>query len=123
MSSRLDEIKARAEAATKGPWSDSAGDGYGPFLAINSAGATVARCDYGPYEGSRDAEFVAHARSDVPALVAAVEEVLELHKPAIWPPSSFSFDDPTATRCKGCARRYPCPTVQAINTALGEGQK
>ena len=55
--------------------------------------------------------------------MTAIKEVLELHKPAIWPPSSFSFDDPTGARCKGCARRYPCPTVQAINTALGEGQK
>lgn len=120
MSSRLDEIKARAEAATKGPWSDSAGDGYGPFLAINSAGATVARCDYGPYEGSRDAEFVAHARTDVPALVAAVEEVLSLHKEVKWAESW-----PTCIHCndgEGRPLAYPCPTIEAIRSALGEEQ-
>ena len=98
MSSRLDEIKARAEkVAAKREDTEPT---FAEFAAILRLG-----------------------NFDVPVLVAAVEEVLELHKPAIWPPSSFSFDDPTATRCKGCARRYPCPTVQAINTALGEGQK
>ncbi len=78
MSERLDEIKARAEAATEGPWTGNNGDGYGAYYVDNPTGRTVARCDYGPYEGSRDAEFIAHARTDVPDLVAAVEAVLAL---------------------------------------------
>ncbi len=80
MSERLDEIKARAEAATEGPWTGNNGDGYGAYYVDNPTGRTVARCDYGPYEGSRDATFIAHARTDIPRLVAAVEAV-SLHVP------------------------------------------
>lgn len=47
---RLAEIKARAEAATSGPWDD------GCSHAVNG-------------------EFIAHARQDIPDLVAEVERL------------------------------------------------
>ena len=58
---------------------------------------------------------------DVPALVAAVEAVLELHQQV----GSNQYPD-----CVHCSDdfgnwpvAYPCPTVVAIRTALGEGEK
>ena len=48
---------------------------------------------------------------DVPALVAAVEAVLELHH--------AQCDHAV---CVECAFEAPCPTVNAINEALGEEQ-
>ena len=58
---------------------------------------------------------------DVPALVAAVEAVLELHQPYItrsaWQTCNECWNSGTAEIV------YPCPTVAAIRTALGEGEK
>ncbi len=68
-----------------------------------------------------DPEWAMYADDDVPALVAAVEAVLALHKPVGGP------SDPRC--CPVCvdlsgeyAETYPCPTVEAIRTALGEGE-
>lgn len=58
---------------------------------------------------------------DVPALVAAVEAVLELHQrnrydECIECLSTDEYGEATNVD-------YPCPTVAAIRTALGEGEK
>jgi hypothetical protein len=55
---RLNEIKARAEAATPGPWVD---------WLDNPCDESWAR------SWPQDAEFIGHARQDVPDLVAEVE--------------------------------------------------
>lgn len=90
MTDYLDEIQARADAATDGPW------GY-PFPRKNvittAAYIDVTEADWGG-EGLReyrlgctedrnawraeDAEFIAHARTDVPRLVAFAKAVLAL---------------------------------------------
>ena len=59
-----------------------------------------------------DAEFIAHARQDVPALVAALRAVLEMHAE-------------TPYGCAVCEEQnwalpWPCPTVAAIRQHLGE---
>lgn len=89
MTSRLEEIKARAEkVAAKREDTEPT---FAEFAAI-----------------------IRLANFDVPALVATVEAVLALHT-----------ETPTR-ECRECTddsmyvRPYPCPTVQAINTALGE---
>ena len=76
---RLAEIQARAEKATDGPWRHSVEreryetahyvrHGEGEHLAVFT----------GNYSGaSEDGEFIAHARTDVPALAAALEEALD----------------------------------------------
>ena len=69
---------------------------------------------------AKDAEFIAHARSDVPVLVAAVEAVLELHQrnrydECIECLSTDEYGEATNVD-------YPCPTVTAIQAALGEEQ-
>ena len=58
---------------------------------------------------------------DVPALVAAVEVVLAMHKEVQWAESW-----PTCLHCndgEGSPLAYPCLTVAAIQAALGEGEK
>ncbi len=73
---------------------------------------------------TNDAEFIAHARQDIPALLAAVEAVLELHKP-----EATGYGDWVCGACISAGSHdwestaYPCPTVQAIHQALGEGEK
>ena len=92
---RLQEIKARCERATEGPWAvipnrhkGKDGRPWGKIVAYlrTPTGGTVARniMTWGDDNGPADAEFSAHAREDVPALVAEVErcwrEIEELRK-------------------------------------------
>jgi hypothetical protein len=96
----LDAVEARANAATEGPWvvetpeSVYGHDGGPDWAELRwvSDEATVADDDppwIGPV-GTADAEFIAHARTDVPALVAALRAVLDLavergdHDPTEW---------------------------------------
>ena len=83
---RLNEIEARANAATEGPWESDEyteidPDGFyelsrviapdpddGEDYAIGVVHVGILR---------PDATFIAHARTDVPALVAALREALE----------------------------------------------
>jgi len=77
---RLDEIQARADQATAGPWEvDNDYDimGRRPGLSPDPEMDPV----IGHLERDEDDEFVIAARTDVPALVAALRAVLDLHKP------------------------------------------
>jgi hypothetical protein len=102
----LAEIKARAEAATPGPWRaerslcnpgirDAAGteregwDFQGP-LSLGDG-----EC---PYYTQEDATFIAAARADVPALVAEVERARRL---LLWLSSAY-LDALTSLRDEGC---------------------
>ena len=74
MSLDLDPIKAREAAATPGPWKVvdpgyrvAVDDGTG-FLVANTFMAPSSR-------DLPDARFIAHARTDVPALLAEVERL------------------------------------------------
>ena len=84
----LDAIEARAEAATPGPWTARLSD----MWEINAGSDLVSvvescwlpdDCEAGQHGGIPDvddARFIAHARTDVPALVAelrAAREVVE----------------------------------------------
>ena len=72
-----------------------------------------------------DTEFIAAARTDVPALLDALEKVLELHQP-VTDGMGFTEDGygGISPACSSCgtsdeyAVPYPCPTVTAITTAL-----
>lgn len=123
--SELDAIKARAEAATEGPW--RVRTDYIPGV-IEVEGPTASNDYVAELSADKaDLEFIAHSRADIPALVAAVEAVLELHKP--WTVSNPS--ESTVNHCcdqcyeggTGDYVPYPCPTVTAIQSALGEGEK
>src|SRR4030042_2595866 len=81
---RLEEIRERVRQTTPEPWScipalDSSGD-YG--IAVHRAGRVIAECfaefmsreDKRQAEAEANAEFIAHAREDVTALIGALEE-------------------------------------------------
>jgi hypothetical protein len=64
---RLEAIRARERAATRGPWRIPDGDLNGRIWAIGP----IAGYDYDALEVSdEDAEFVGHARTDIPLLLA-----------------------------------------------------
>lgn len=72
MSKRLDEIEARVEAATPGPWgSGNATPTFGKSMwdAVLHSVAWSDPIAYCNYSGS-DARFIAAARTDVPYLLA-----------------------------------------------------
>lgn len=102
MSSQLDAIKARAEAASHA--------NHTTTMNYNAVYSVVWR-----------------SHQDIPALVAAVEAVLELHKPwAVSNPSESTVNhccDQCYEAGTGDFVPYPCPTVAAIQSALGEGEK
>ena len=116
---RLNEIEARANAATEGPWNVFMGRIDHPGRSLVAVAYDVG-CDV-------DAEFIAHARTDVPWLLEqverrdkALEAVLDLHKEDGhgWGPGE-SF----CTECQqgyGLLVPYPCPTVAAIRQHLGD---
>lgn len=131
---RLAAIKEREQNATEGPWE------WGPvveesaFLMVAGAGYRKVLDAWGMhtdgflYGKPEDRAFIAHARTDIPALVAAVEKVLELHRPGKF--HMRLTDGGWRYRCAGCGRPWdldakdgqttrPCPTVRAVEEALG----
>lgn len=72
---RLEEIRAREKAATEGPWEWNADEG-----CFESVAATTYVHEHGGYErdfaqSTEDMDFIAHAREDIPALLAEVERL------------------------------------------------
>ena len=155
---RLDEIQARANAATEGPWAVRGDEDYGYEVhgqreASSIPGVWRPTEVCGPGE-ERNAEFIAHARADVPALVAALRAVLDLHrKGTIYYHADhcenhsdehiaerhdeysdamgeyYCRDLPMHDVCRECSgvfedefesAEFPCPTVRAVEAALGE---
>ena len=84
----LDEIEARAQSATKGPWwkteYDSepnievwAGPDASPTAMVCEVSTEVeGREEYSIHDQELDATFIAHARTDVPLLVAEIKRLL-----------------------------------------------
>lgn len=73
--SRLDEIRERWEAATPGPWEIDRYPKGGARIATNFGNGSRKLIADTYQEGDREAIF--NARTDVPALLAAIENVLE----------------------------------------------
>ena len=65
------EIRARADAVTEGPWAAARAFGGRVYLLANSGTADEIRLA-SIFENS-DAKFIAHAREDIPNLLAALE--------------------------------------------------
>ena len=112
---RLDEIQALAAAATEGPWEPYRTENWEYDNYVTRTDLRSVAMQYALVWKPGDAEFIAHARTDVPALVAALRAVLALH-----------FDDGGV--CGDCYQQddyapylmdYPCPTVRVVSAALG----
>lgn len=67
---RLEEIKRRAETATPGPWEFEGWDNHKRGV-VQSKEMCIAIAQW----SSHDARFIAHARTDIPLLVAEVERL------------------------------------------------
>lgn len=118
-SERLDQIEARANAATPGPWEVEHHYNRLNGNHVVSEIPRVAECEGNGGGGlyhAEDAEFVSCARDAVPALVVALRAVLELHEEVGNPGDTF------CNECFPVQWHYPCRTVTAIHQHLGEGE-
>ena len=119
---RLNEIEARTNAATEGPWRASVVATY-----VDADGRR--RGKGGIYPGGEpgppplfltmdwlatDAEFIAHARTDVPDMAAALRAVLKLHK------HHAGRGGEHCGRCFPDEWGWPCATVAAIHQHIGD---
>ena len=107
-----DWIKRRRElldAATEAPWTPE--DVYGLVAPTKIDGYThpVERVK-AIRQGAADDALIADARTSLPLALDALEAVLALH-------SQSSY----LTYCRADGEKYPCPTVDAIDTALAGG--
>jgi hypothetical protein len=123
---RLARIAQRVDRATEGPW--RADDEHGLMPEATPAWCVSREGTGGEYLGDvayatgprepQDAEFIAHARTDIPAMHAALTAVLALHGSDGHTPDDCGEPD-CWEGCTECTEPYPCPTRQAINDALG----
>ena len=103
---RLNEIEARANAATEGPW-----EAHGSLItSLTGPGGEVAEAS------GQDTEFIAHARTDVPDMAAALRAVLKLHK------HHAGRGGEHCGRCFLDEWGWPCATVTAIRQHIGDDQ-
>jgi hypothetical protein len=115
---RLAEMRGRVEGATDGPWeARTTGRSGGDHWYVLDGASSIAsiHASDGEDEDQRepDATFIAHARTDLPALLDAVEAVLGAHRYRI-------ADTGNTEWCDECQDGpWPCPTVRAITDALG----
>ena len=113
------------QAATEGPWEADGGGEIGQHCSrpepwekiVSTDVACMAYCYGGSAAGVEregDAEFIADARTSLPAAVAALKAVLTLHRQAggvaipVFCLHCQEFNDGT----------WPCPTVRAVEAAL-----
>ena len=108
---RLAEIRARVEAATEGPWEWAAhttvdGDKWAVFHGESTSALAMNNDGWAP-----DAEFIAASRTDLPALLAAVEAVRELADRLEWEADPANHLGSDLDYCR-------IATAQRIRTAL-----
>ena len=120
----LNRIRRQADAATEGPWVGIRyPDGLlGRVIVSGELGVCIAE----DFPDDADAEFIAHARTDVPDMAAALRAVLEIHQDGgesqgYLDDGSYGDIPHCCTECGSLGEYgvpYPCPTVTAITTAL-----
>ena len=119
---RLNEIEARANAATEGPWMGIRyPDGFlGRVIGGNGFGVAE------DFPDDADAKFISHARTDVPWLLEqvklrdkALEAVLEMHELAQPITAAFGTQE-GGDYCRTCVEDWPCATVETIRRHLGD---
>ena len=123
---RLDKIEARANAATDGPWEGIRyPDGLlGRVIASDELGVCIAE----DFPDDADAEFIAHARTDVPDMAAALRAVLEIHQDGgesqgYTDTGTYDFMPHCCTECGSLGEYgvpWPCATVTAIRQHIGD---
>ena len=127
MTPGIEQIRAREQAATPGPWEWATDKGAPDYVQLYSTAeideyeADILSADGGDVLlSAADADFIAHARTDIPALLAAIDEltaqrdaVLALHKEdGIHGPGVYCHHD---------LQRWPCETVRTLTNAWEKG--
>ena len=125
---RLNEIEARANAATEGPWEKS--PRYKSDCGWTVPGVSAEVTEELVVEAVRDAdaEFIAHSRTDVHDMAAALRAVLEIHQDGgesqgYLDDGSYGDMPHCCTECGSLGEYgvpYPCPTVETIRRHLGD---
>jgi len=130
---QLAAIEARAQAATEGPWDYEPFDGaFGVYsLEMQDNGDLSAVIGYYASEGEggskADADFIAHARTDVPALLAMVREQQARLDAATaildeWASYKAFPDAEESQRWYSLGKRHAADAIRAALTAT-EGAK
>ena len=139
---RLDKIEARTNAATEGPWAPWRDQDGAPhmngLLMVGNADAVIPEgefwvedVDINPVAHTylpEDREFIAHARTDVPDMAAALRAVLEVHQDGgesqgYTDTGTYDFMPHCCTECGSLGEYgvpWPCATVTAIRQHLGD---
>ena len=139
---RLDQIEARANAAIEGPWAPWRDQDGAPhmngLLMVGNADAVIPEgefwvedVDINPVAHTylpEDREFIAHARTDVPDMAAALRAVLEVHQDGgesqgYTDTGTYDFMPHCCTECGSLGEYgvpWPCATVTAIRQHLGD---
>lgn len=109
LNSTIAEMRARTENLVPGPWTWGVGtieahdyDGNPVVLFERESNHVTTR---------NECAFIAHARTDLPKLLTAVETVVALH---------INLDGKCVV-CKdywGERHVYPCPTISALESGL-----
>lgn len=144
VAARLAQMRDRLADATEGPWSRHdfgyAGEQEPSSIVVHTGkfdwkavydGETVVASMGWDAPQDADAEFIAHARTDLPDLLGAVQDVLALHQEYKRPYVSRQATTngtyierthfvPACCACQTESGRWPCPTVTAITARLGE---
>ena len=108
----LNRIRKQADNATEGPWQT---DTSAHVLTVDNTPNFVALCaDPDDSDaGVPDAEFIAAARTTVPALLDLAEAVLKRHVEG----RTFYGHGFSQRMCE-CGASWPCPDYTAATTAL-----
>lgn len=120
----LDQVDARTNAATDGPWKVDGLDREGQYVTRprDLDEWPEASMFFVTSKGSieEDAEFIAAARTDLPAATKKLRAVLDLHAPrpydTIRDGVTFGQAD-YPDLCRECRSTYPCPTITALEDA------
>ena len=123
----IQEIEARLEAATQGPWDVETipETGESRVIVRSNTGDPMLDVSVAPHGvRAEDAEFIAHAPEDIQALINEVtdlrmkleaaqfqiEKVKALHFPA-----DLKLYAATIKECAACeGQKWPCPTMRAL---------
>jgi hypothetical protein len=114
-SNELAAIKARANAATPGPWF---GHGDAVARAVQDASGDAEMEQVAQFGCIEDANFAAHAREDVPALLREVERLQAfVAEVGAGDHSQMCPLDHPAYRHKWC---HCCEAIKVLNPSSGE---
>lgn len=120
MSDFIERVRALDKAATRGPWRSEDDEYEGPAVSqtplLPGSWVTALICETG---GLNDAEFIAAARTMLPAAVEALAAVRALHRKSEtwtrrprWARETHADVEPYRF-CVECRDTWPCATYEA----------